>query len=205
MSVNLLFLIFITFVFIYYHVFMFNSQLLTVKEKKIIEQFKLVNNETCENILVREGDLLYLKNTKEPEIPGVNPKIFANYAEYKKYLRYKMSKGKRCPILVIQKIETTQGDTSEKVFAEDSKTHTMPGLPFINNEVEIERDLVSASLETNPNSYPGSDPTRFDNGVYTPLDKMFHSKDSKSPNPMDTNWGGTTFSDEEIKSGHVIR
>lgn len=182
---------------------MFRS--ITSKEQKIIERFKLVDNESCENILVREGNLLYLKNTKEPEIPGVNPKIFSNYSEYKKYSRYQMNKGKKCPVLVIQNIETTQGQTSEKVFADDSTTHTMPGLPFINNEVEIERELVSASLETNPNSYPGSDPSRFDNGVDTPLDKMFHSKDSKSPNPMDTNWGGPTFSDEEIMSGHVIR
>lgn len=202
MTFNLLFLIFIILIFIYYHIFIFNS---LTNETKLTEQFKLVDNESCENVLYREGNLLYLKNTKEPDVPGVNPKVFADYSEYKKYTRYQLSKGKRCPVLVIQNIETTQGNTSKKVYVTDNKTHTMPGLPFINNEVEIERDLVSASLETNPNSYPGSDHTRFDNGVDTPLDKMYNSKDSKSPNAMDTNWGGITFSNKEVKLGHVIR
>mgnify|MGYP005988844759 CR=1 FL=1 len=203
MTLNLIFLLFITFIFFYYHTFMLQS--LTLKEEQILEQFKLVDNESCGNILKREGNLLYLTNTKEPKIPGVNPKIFANYSDYKKYLRYQKDKGKQCPVLVIQEIETTQGSVSEKVFTSDINTHTMPGLPFINNEVEIERTLVSASLETNPNSYPGSDPSRFDNGIDTPLDKLFHSKDSTSPNAMDANWGGITFTDEELSSGHVIR
>ena len=203
MTLNLIFLIFITFIFIYYHLFMFHT--ITSKEKKIVEQFKLVDRESCENILKRDGNLLYLTNTKEPKIPGVNPKVFANYSDYKKYIQYRKTRGKECPVLVIQEIETTQGNVSEKVYSNYSDTHIMPGLPFINNEVEIERELVSASLETNPNSYTGSDPSRFDNGIDTPLDQKFHSKNSTSPNAMDSNWGGITFTDEELESGDIIR
>ena len=41
-------------------------QTTSLKEKQIMEQFKLVDGESCENILKRDGNLLYLTNTKEP-------------------------------------------------------------------------------------------------------------------------------------------
>ena len=55
----------------------------------------------------------------------------------------------------------------------------------------------------NQNSYPAYDPQDQYIGLKTPLDKMFHdNKDAKSPNPMDTNWGGVAFSRKQVDDGY---
>ena len=38
-------------------------------------------------------------------------------------------------------------------------------------------------------------------GLDTPLDKIDSSNSNKSANPMDTNWGGKTYTENRIKAG----
>ena len=51
------------------------------------------------------------------------------------------------------------------------------------------------------NSYPGFDQDDQNIGVYTPLDRDFHSKDQKSANAMDLQWGGVEYSDDQVNKG----
>ena len=199
MNTNSLFFFSFIFIFIVYHFFYIHG----IHCNK--ESFKLVNNHTCEDKIYKVNNLIYLKNSKESLIPGINPKLFTSYDEYKKYNRYLEKQGNTCPDLYLKNIETTQGNTSKKVFSSENESKELPGLSFINNEVEMERDLISASIETNPNSYPGSDKSRLDNGIETPIDKMFHSHESVSANPMDSNWGGISFTDSKLHEGEIIR
>ena len=54
----------------------------------------------------------------------------------------------------------------------------------------------------NQNSYPAYDPQDQYIGLKTPLDKMYHdNKDAKSPNPMDTNWGGKQYTQDLVDKG----
>ena len=47
----------------------------------------------------------------------------------------------------------------------------------------------------NENSFPAYDPDNQYIGLDTPLDKMFDdSKGKRSPNAMDTSWGGVEYS-----------
>ena len=53
----------------------------------------------------------------------------------------------------------------------------------------------------NKNSYPGADPEDQNIGVYTPLDKIYHSGSMPSDSPMDTNWGGVGATLKSIDQG----
>lgn len=205
MNTNSIFLIIFIFVFIIYHLFYIQERNSPHYLNENKESFKLVKKHSCEDDLYQVNNLVYLKNSKEPSIPGINPKLFTSYNEYKKYNRYLEKQGTFCPVLYLKDVETTQGDISKKVYSSKREATELPGLPFINNEIEMERDLISASLETNPNSYPGSDKSRLDNGIETPLDKMFHSHDRISVNAMDSNWGGISFTDSKLNDGEIVR
>ena len=55
----------------------------------------------------------------------------------------------------------------------------------------------------NTNSYPSFDAQNQYIGLNTPLDKIQHTSiDGKSPNPMDTNWGGHAFTTKLIDDGY---
>ena len=64
--------------------------------------------------------------------------------------------------------------------------------------------LSAASMDAinNKNSYPAFDPHGQDIGMDTPLDQMFRDNNNEySPNPMDTNWGGSNYTAALVKSG----
>ena len=167
-----------------------------------IEPFQsLFSHDSCENILTKKGNLYYLRNTNRPEIPGVNPKIFNHLDEYTDYIEYQRSQGIRCPVLFLQNIENTQGEESYRVFSNPEQSKYLQGLPFINESNEKEQSFISADLENNRGSYPGSDKSRMSNGYETILDKKTHLTASKSPNAMDTNWGGIDFTNQRIDAG----
>jgi len=56
----------------------------------------------------------------------------------------------------------------------------------------------------NKNSYPAFDPSRYYLGTTTPLDKIISKEEHMlySPNPMDTNWGGSEFTQSLIDQGY---
>ena len=171
------------------------------------EAFNLLSNNnytSCENLLVKKGNKYHLKNTRIPNSPDSNPIIFDHLEEYVLYLEQQRKKGKICPVLFLENVSTTQGKESKKVYSISDDTSMsngyMPGLPFITDNVEMERNL-NADNEHNPWSFEASDSSRYTNGLYTNTDAIFHSNEKVSPNPMDDNWGGVQFSKDKIDSG----
>jgi len=55
----------------------------------------------------------------------------------------------------------------------------------------------------NENSFPGFDGHDQYIGLNTPLDQMYNDTKSKtSPNPMDTNWGGQSYTQNLVDGGY---
>lgn len=76
------------------------------------ETVKLSTDEKCPNLLVQEDGGITLTNTKEKLVPGANPMRFNNLEEYVEFIEWQRSKGIKCPVLFLQKTETTQGEVS---------------------------------------------------------------------------------------------
>jgi len=155
------------------------------------------SNTSCPNLLIKKDNHIYLYDSKRPITPAVNPLIFDSLDEYTEYLAYERSKGRRCPVLELHHTYDTQGKSVYKVYPSPSDKNG--GLSLKQAHVQIERNLIDANH--NPGNYPGYDDSGFDVGVYTPLDKLFHSKDPISDNAMDTNWGGPEYSRNIVDSG----
>jgi hypothetical protein len=49
--------------------------------------------------------------------------------------------------------------------------------------------------------YSGFDKHNQNIGLDTPLDQIYVDKSDKSPNPMDTHWGGKKHTENKIKQG----
>jgi hypothetical protein len=67
--------------------------------------------------------------------------------------------------------------------------------------------LVDASRDDKPynkNSYPGYDESSYYVGENTPLDHMNTVQENKaiSPDPMDTNWGGSDYTQSLVDKGY---
>lgn len=77
----------------------------------INEPFSLDLEKQCYDVLVQEGKLFFLHNTKIAEVPGLNPVIFQNLDEYVDYMRWQRSQDIRCPVLFLQKSMSANGDT----------------------------------------------------------------------------------------------
>lgn len=158
--------------------------------------FKLDKN-TCPNLLIKKDNHIYLYDSNRIITPGVNPVIFNSLYEYTEYQEYERSKGRRCPVLELHHVYDPQGKSVYKVYPSPSDKNS--SLSQKQPHMEIERNLIDANYNTG--DYPGYDDSGFDVGVYTPLDKMFHSKDRISDNAMDTNWGGPEYSRNIVDAG----
>lgn len=189
----------------------------TYQSLPLYESF--VNNNKayrCPNILFQRGSDYFLYNSKIAKVPGVNPLQFKNLDEYVEFTQWQRRQGIKCPVLYVQESYDTQGNTVYK--ARPSPTDMHGGLPDFmlnmpnanqNNIIPTANDeskLLDAGQDDKPyniNSYPAADHNNQYIGLETPLDKMFNeSKDSISPNPMDTNWGGAKYTDALVKSGY---
>uniref|UniRef100_A0A6C0DQL3 Uncharacterized protein n=1 Tax=viral metagenome TaxID=1070528 RepID=A0A6C0DQL3_9ZZZZ len=74
------------------------------------------------------------------------------------------------------------------------------------NEERLVTNYIDADREHPPynnGNYSGFDPTNLHIGVYTNLDKIHDSTGDVpiSDNPMDPNWGGVLYTEEQVKSG----
>ena len=165
------------------------------------------SNYDCPNILMQKGKHLYLLNNKVAKIPGVNPIKFNNLEEYVEYLKWQRHEGIKCPVLYLQNSYDIQGNlvyvNRKSPFEKSGGTPIISGLNLFNNN---NKSLLLDSTRNNPpynkNLYPGFDPQDQNVGLETPLDKMYHeSPGGVSPNPMDTNWGGTSYTESKIKKG----
>ena len=170
----------------------------------VIEGFGKYDN--CPNLLLKKGNRYYLHNTTKANVPGVNPIEFKNLEDYVEFIHWLRSKGINCPILYLQQTYDTQGTRTYRVLPDPIEPNAglPPALVLPTNQqqpalVPNETKLYDAGH--NKGAMPGFDSQNQYIGDYTPLDKMFHENDSKSDNPMDTQWGGAIYSEEVVESG----
>jgi hypothetical protein len=167
----------------------------------------------CPNILIQKGALLYLYNSKKKEVPGVNPVIFNNLEEYVEFVEFQRASGTICPVLYLQHSDEANGTQSYKI--RPSPTNLLGGLsgvpasgfPSLPPPRKQVTKLLDASKDDPPyniNSYPGYDDSNTQQGDFTPdmmLDYIAEST-GLSPNPMDSNWGGSDFTQTLVDSGY---
>lgn len=68
------------------------------------------NNRRCPNLLIQKGAKFYLYNSKQVQVPGVNPVEFDNLEDYTEFLDWQRSQGVRCPVLYLQSSYDAQGN-----------------------------------------------------------------------------------------------
>ena len=169
-------------------------------KKKDTDKRDLSGQYPCPNVLLRRGNRLLLYNTYLPE-SDTNPLPFQNLDEYTNYIEIQRNKGYRCPVLYLQEENDAQGKDIYRI--RPSPFSLEGGLP---PEMPNPRPIMDATRDNPPfntNLYNGFDPYNQDIGVYTDLDKI-HDSTRQTPvsdNPMDTNWGGVTHSQEMIDLG----
>jgi len=193
----------------------------------------------CPDLLLKKGNVLFLYNTKDPLMNGINPVAFQNLDEYINYLETQRKNGIKCPVLFLQQETNTQGEDVYRI--RPSPFNMQPGLTGLPNKLgrqgqseNIEYNhqidpkytadllmqesgninrrepikVLDASRENgsfNAGNYAGFDSQDLYEGVYTDIDKIHNStrllNAGVSPNPMDTNWGGVLFTQNEVDVG----
>jgi hypothetical protein len=181
------------------------------------------NGVRCPNLLIQKGSRFYLYNSKVAKVPGVNPIEFENLEDYTEFLDWQRSQNIRCPVLYLQETYDAQGNPVYKV--RPSVSEPQAGLPP--SIASSTGDIISESTLGDPNalaypnptllvdatrndppynknSYPAYDESSYYTGTTTPLDvmDMAQEKSNVSPNPMDTNWGGSEYTEKLVKQGY---
>jgi hypothetical protein len=182
----------------------------------------------CPNLLIQKGSRFYLYNSKLAQVPGVNPVEFDNLEDYTEFLDWQRSQNIRCPVLYLQETYDAQGNRVYK--SRPSVSELQAGLPpsaaapvgiasqvppIMESSLEPVGDpaypnptlLVDATRNDPPynkQSYPAHDQTSYYIGTTTPLDVMDIQQEAAkvSPNPMDSNWGGSAYTQELVDKGY---
>ena len=199
-------------------------------DPKYIEGFSKMESR-CPNLLIQKGSRFYLYNSKLAKVPGVNPIEFENLEDYTEFLDWQRSQGIRCPVLYLQSTYDTQGKHVYKVRPSVSEPQAgLPpsaaapvGIasqsphPILESTMESSGPhsmsypnptlLVDATHDDPPynhKGYPAYDQTSYYIGTTTPLDMMNVKQEQAvvSPNPMDSNWGGSEYTEELVKKGY---
>ena len=194
----------------------------------LIEGFTNSKGQRCPNMLIQKGSKFYLYNSKVAQVPGVNPVEFDNLEDYTEFLDWQRSQNIRCPVLYLQETYDAQGNRVYK--SRPSVSEPQAGLPpssaapmgiasqvppFMESSLEPVGEpaypnptlLVDATRNDPPynqGSYPAYDQTSYYIGTTTPLDAMDMQQESAkvSPNPMDPNWGGASYTQDLVDKGY---
>ena len=177
----------------------------------------------CPNLLIQKGSRFFLYNSKVAKVPGVNPVEFENLEDYTEFLDWQRSQGIRCPVLYLQETYDAQGNPVYKVRPSVSEPQggLPPSIASSSGDTIMESSLgnpdaiaypnptllVDATRNDPPynkNSYPAYDETSYYVGTTTPLDAMNISQEKAtvSPDPMDPNWGGSTYTQSLVDKGY---
>ena len=182
------------------------------------------NGPRCPDLLIQKGSRFYLYNSKLAQVPGVNPVEFENLEDYTEFLDWQRSQNIRCPVLYLQETYDAQGNrvyksrpsVSEPQAGLPPSTRAPVGIasqviPMTEPSLEPVGDqaypnptpLVDATRNDPPynqNSYPAHDQTNYYVGTTTPLDMMDVKQEAAkvSPNPMDPNWGGSSYTQDLV-------
>ena len=162
----------------------------------------------CPNLLVRSGNSILLYNTRRPN-DETNPMPFYNLDEYANYLKIQQNKGIHCPVLFLQQESNAQGDDVYRLRPDifNPQPGLMQNMPTPPNQPPKVVPVVEASRESrlyNKNNYAGFDPYGLQVGQYSVLDKLHDSTMATaqlSDNPMDPNWGGVIYTQQNVDSG----
>ena len=180
--------------------------MLTSKPKSLQESFSTNIKSQCPNILIQKGKHIYLRDSHQPEVPGVNPIKFNNLEDYVEYYKWQRSQGINCPVLFLHHSYDIQGNSVYK--NRPSPLELEGGLPpfsGFNLDGSNRSQLLDAgddNLPYNKNLYPSFDPDNQYIGLYTPLDKIYHlNPTGKSPSAIDPNWGGPKYTQKLIDKG----
>ena len=194
----------------------------------LIEGFTNSKGQRCPNMLIQKGSKFYLYNSKVAQVPGVNPVEFDNLEDYTEFLDWQRSQNIRCPVLYLQETYDAQGNRIYK--SRPSVSEPQAGLPpssaapmgiasqvppFMESSLEPVGEpaypnptlLVDATRNDPPynqGSYPAYDQTSYYIGTTTPLDAMDIIAESSnvSPNAMDPNWGGASYTQSLVDKGY---
>lgn len=157
----------------------------------------------CPNLLIQKGKKIYLKNTQKAEVPGVNPIIFKNLEEYVEFLDWQKSQNIKCPVLYLKREYDTQDNEVYRIRPDMVEMHgggqSIPaGIHLGKTESSIEDSGKQIVGQQQP-----FDPMDQDQGMNSPLDKLFNIEEGggKSANPMDSNWGGTQYTQKQVDKG----
>lgn len=169
-----------------------------------------VTPEGCPDLLIQRGPSYFLYNTKLPIVNGSNPVIFNSLEEYTAYYNSKNVTTKQCPPLFLQQENNTQGSDVYRI--RPSPYNPFAGVPATSPLVQPYDGKIVDELDAsrdngyNQNMYPGFDPDNLFIGRLTQLDKVHQSTENTkiSDNPMDTNWGGILYTQEQVDSGKYV-
>ena len=163
----------------------------------------------CPNMLIEREGKYFLYNSKMAVVPGVNPIQFNNLEEYTEFLEWQRGQGINCPILQLQ--YSTDPQNNEMYRIKPNIFDNQGGLPDTSSSDEdlqphpLISDNISnvfdATRDDPPyNQQPGAysfDPENQYIGLETPIDQIGF-QGTKSPNPMDTNWGGIEYTQNTL-------
>ena len=168
-------------------------------------------NPECPSLLVKKDGVYLLYFKDKPTKDGENPLPLYSLDEYKKFVEVQRQKGLDCPVLFLQYETDLQGNDVYRV--RPSPTNLSGGLPtdlppgYMNDVLGKGKPIrildASRAGGFNANMFPGFDPYGQHQGEWTEVDEKQAAK-SKAPisdDPMDPNWGGTDYSEEQIRSG----
>tara|TARA_B100000902_G_C27298979_1_gene911676 strand:- start:1665 stop:2435 length:771 start_codon:yes stop_codon:yes gene_type:complete len=172
-----------------------------------IENFEGDTNSRCPNMLIERENNYFLYNSKLAIVPGVNPIRFNNLEEYTEFIEWQRGQGINCPVLQLQYSTDPQNNDVYKI--KPNIFENQGGLPNSENSDETNpQPLMSSNIskvfDANVDDPPFNqgeifsfDPNNQYIGLKTPIDLIGFQGD-KSPNPMDSNWGGIQYTKTQI-------
>ena len=163
------------------------------------------NDHNCPNMLVQKDNNYFLYNSKLAIVPGVNPIQFSNLDEYVEFLEWQRGQGINCPVLELQYSTDPQSNDVYKI--KPSIFNNQGGLPSSKGLLENDTTgILDANMDNekyNQGTY-GFDPENQYIGLDTPIDQIRTNMDP-SPNAMDTNWGGSQYTQKLFKEGKLSK
>lgn len=157
----------------------------------------------CYDLLIRRGNQILMYNTKEKAADKTNPVVFTSLSEYEIYLDEQRKKGIRCPILYLQQEAGTQGEPVYRLAPNPFENANLANLPLTASLSEPSQPATPIKTNTTADRYASFDPMGLHVGKITDLDVLHESTQNQpvSDNPMDPNWGGVLYTQQQIDSG----
>ena len=178
------------------------------------------SQEECPDVLVKKGETYHLYYSKQPEVAGVNPKVFNNLGEYDAYQQDRRAEGHSCPVLFVteeynaqnEPVYRVQGQQTIPDYSTPPMSGTQAGMGWTHSILNPDQpvpqhvqraDASRANAPYNQGNFAGFDPYGQDIGKITDLDELAMKPETEeiSDNPMDPNWGGVMYTQELVDAG----